>query len=66
MKDVKEQQKPSVLKREHSDLQNMKFFTFFLFYGSFLSFWMRIQPKINADPYGSGSGPITLNINKQL
>jgi hypothetical protein len=66
------QEKPSALKREHPEHQNMKIFcTFFYFCGSFLPSWIRIRirnlnpdpdpaTQINADPCGSGSGSETL------
>ncbi len=45
------QEKPSVLKREHPALQNMKFLNFFQFLWLFLRSWIQIQPtKMNADP----------------
>jgi hypothetical protein len=60
------QEKPSVLKREHTALKNMKFFTFFYICGSLLpsSIWILIRIQnmdpdpvtlFNADPCGSGS-----------
>jgi hypothetical protein len=69
MKDVsKLQQKPSVLEKEHPALQNMKFLPFFLFLRFIFVLLVPDSTEINADPYGSGSGsgPTTLNISKQL
>jgi hypothetical protein len=48
-------EKPLVFKREHAELQNMKFIHIFPIFGVIL-FGIRIQPtKIIADPCGSGS-----------
>jgi hypothetical protein len=39
-------------KTEHPALQNLKFLTFFFFYGSFWPSWPQIRPTdINADPW---------------
>jgi hypothetical protein len=55
------QEKPSVLKREHLVLKNMKILDFFLFF--WVIFALLIPDpdpdpgtQINADPCGSGSG----------
>ncbi len=45
------QEKPLVLKREHAELQNMKFIHIFPIYGVILSSWIRIRIRLpNADP----------------
>jgi hypothetical protein len=59
IKHVQAIEKPSALEREHPVLQNIKFFTFLYFCGSYLPSW--IQPtKINADLCGSGSKTLIL------
>ncbi len=55
------QKKPSALKRGYPTLQNMNFFNFFYFCGSFLPSWIRIRipnpdpgtlTRLNPDPIG--------------
>ncbi len=43
------QEKPSVLKREHPELQKMKFINFFLCLGSFLAL-LDLDPDPDMDP----------------
>jgi hypothetical protein len=63
------QEKPSVLKREHPALQNMKILDFFLFLWVIFAL---LDPdpdpatQINADPCGSGSGSETLQCTVHL
>ncbi len=57
------QEKPSVLKREHPALQNMKYINCFLFSGPFLPSWIRIRIWIQGPHWiqiQSGSGSTTM------